>query len=345
MLCGDVSPNVASIVETVDGDIVTESVGARPDCCPREESVGDGCVVLYQRGLLPNTKEVNRTHRSLLSPFTITHEGVTAYVPWKSFAHITRDRGEGFALDDYAGANNDTFNACWRDMSDRNVAAVWLHGENGDHVYHWFTVFKSNPMRLVGVPRRYCSALLKELTVDIGCSCGGCVHPLRRAAPTFGMGTKTFSKLAASRFEVYRSRVTKVIHPERECAAVEKTGCASAPSSAEAVRMKEGTCAICLEDAFVCEQSCIQKRCSLEVCATCRAKMRGLCPICDRAKLSRSVEFLCSVCNSTAPLKDYGFDCIHCKSHTLCVSCYRSFGQCTRCELDIAAPKCKRQKK
>ncbi len=341
MLCADVSPKIASIVETSEGDIVTESVGQCGDCCQSTGVVEDGCVVLYQKGLLPNPKEVNRTHRSLLSPFKITHEGVTGNVPWKSFAYVARDRSEGFELYDRAG---ETRNSCWRNMSERSVMAVWLHGDDGDHIYGWYTVFRSEPTRLVGVPRRYCNALLKELTTEPGCSCGACVHPLLKARPTFGIGTCTFSKLAATRFAVYRSRVMKTLYPERETAS-ERLQRARPSSGDVAVLMKEGTCAICLDDAFVCEKSCVQKRCSVEVCSACRVKMRGLCPICDRAKLSRHVEFLCASCNTTTPLKDHGFECINCKSHTLCVSCYRSFAHCTRCELDIAIPKTKRQKK
>ena len=99
--------------------------------------------------------------------------------------------------------------------------------------------------------------------------------------------------------------------------------------------MEEGMCAVCLEETSVSTSSCIQKKCSLKVCPDCHKKTMGLCPLCDRRKLSTSAAFQCNVCSSSVRLNDYGFQCITCKKPELCSRCYKSFSQCLSCELSI----------
>ena len=88
----------------------------------------------------------------------------------------------------------------------------------------------------------------------------------------------------------------------------------------------EDACAVCLEEGVANKKSC----CGLSVCKVCENGLRGLCPVCDRARVNG--RYVCGCCGQTVRLREFAFPCVHCEEPCLCLACYSSFEECSECE-------------
>tara|TARA_B110001450_G_scaffold176502_3_gene164867 strand:- start:8089 stop:9207 length:1119 start_codon:yes stop_codon:yes gene_type:complete len=339
--------NISSIVETCDGSIVTETIGVCKEGI--ESSVGSGpFVVLYQRGLRKNQRKVSRSHRNLLSPFKIKCIDIgTANVPWVNFSWISKNKTHAYVdkvqctscgIDEWCSTWS-TCSSCFSNVKVENIKVVWMHDTGGKHNFQWYVAFSCDDDVLTRVPDSVVASILKcvaKRTPEGHCTCGRCTHAVVNMTPctsrtwaAYGFCFRAVKLFASYRGGVYR-RVRgeeKLLSSMRE----DDTSCISNPQEIA----EDGTCAVCLEETVVSNSSCIQKKCSLKVCSECYKKTMGLCPLCDRLKLSPSASFQCNTCKDSVSLKDYGFECVTCDKPELCNQCYKSFSMCLSCELNI----------
>lgn len=306
-----------------EGEVHREVIGAKDAV-----STEGGFVVLFQRGLLP-APDVRRCHRSLISPFKIKVGGSTANVPWANFSWV-RCKDENMtcraACDQ---CERDDCMTCFENLTADDVMVVWIHSESGERVYQWYVAFEHKRKVLTRVPSHFFTSIVKNSSIAGFCKCGRCRHPLYDMINTRSRGrADTFDRRAVAYFSEFHKRVLE---------SKRSTGCGSAAcpdAQSTQTEFVEDTCSVCLEETFVAS-SCVQERCTMNVCSECIVKTRGLCPLCDRSKLSKNVGFLCHSCNNAAPLGEYGHRCNGCDKTTLCTHCFKNFCMCVDCERDI----------
>ncbi len=90
-------------------------------------------------------------------------------------------------------------------------------------------------------------------------------------------------------------------------------------------RGSKGQCAVCLDNVEI-RTSC----CGAATCAKCSAKLRSMCPVCDREKLN--APYHCNTCHAVVPLNDYGLPCASCGKCVLCRACYVALEECVACD-------------
>lgn len=92
----------------------------------------------------------------------------------------------------------------------------------------------------------------------------------------------------------------------------------------------DSTCAICLDvrqDAVVrCRTA---SRCGLPTCVACWVASRGLCALCDRARIN--VAHRCAACAASVSIQAHEYPCLRCEQPLLCSTCYTKFGLCAPC--------------
>lgn len=324
-----IDETITSIVETCSGSVHVETVGETCENCDDEISNGD-FTVLFQRGLLPNTTPVERSHRCLLSPLQIKSGESVANVPWKNFSWNSRDKRFAEVPRSSCMCLKPHCTTCFASVTEKNIKVVWMHDECGKTNFQWYVMFEGDCNVLTRVPSRAVLKLKNSLSATVKCTCGQCKHPLTRMPCARSVASQiNFDKECVRVFSLYRQRINAQLKKDDS-----ESTCAKKRRRDN--NLHEGTCAICLEDTDVSGSTCVKKLCSLEICSDCHTKTRGLCPICDRSKLSESALFHCGCCNRVVGLKKYGHECIGCKEPCLCTDCYKAYGQCPRCELDIA---------
>lgn len=330
----NVPTNVCSIVETTDGSIFVEKIGT----CNREkrEEVPSGpFVVLYQRGMLTNPDLVERSHQGKLSTFKIACSGHgLANVPWHRFLWLSKNKEHAYVRRTKAGCKSNECSVCFDNVKVEHIKVVWLHAPEGRIRFQWYVAFAYNGGVLTRVPRSVVKSITKflaEQQMD-GCICGKCTHPILSMLPSieWDVYTEEFCEKAVRLFSKYKRQVHGCIQETRVLNA-SVTGGTHVQGTEN---MEKETCAVCLEEADVAKGLCVKQTCSLRVCTECHRKTMGLCPLCDRSKLSTNATFSCNVCGKRVRLKHYGFECATCKRPELCKGCYKSFSQCQWCELE-----------
>lgn len=305
------------------GKLLREVIGAKDAV-----STDGGFVVLYQRGLLP-AREVSRCHRSLISPFKIKVGESAANVPWVNFSWILRKDGNNTCRAACDQCERDDCMKCFENMTADDVMVVWTHSQDGECVYQWYAAFKHKRKVLTRVPSRYFTRIVQKSSMAGFCKCGRCRHPLYDM-----MNTRSRSRADSfdRRAVAYFSEFHKLVLKSKRSTGDGSRACPDASSTP--TEFVEDTCSVCLDETFV-TSSCVQERCTIKVCSECIVKTRGLCPLCDRSKLSKEVGFLCHSCSSAAPLSEYGHRCNRCDKTTLCTHCFKNFCMCVDCERDI----------
>ena len=333
--------DVCAVIELDDGNVITQTTTN-----PSSDRLDGDIYVLFQRGLLPNPKELDRCHENILSPYLICGpHSKSALVPWRSFSWIS-PQNTPYLVDDLpcGCCMKARCEDCIKNITHRNVKVVWIHNKLGGARYQWFIVKDRPTTYLTPIPHAFVSMILKNLRNKPQCTCGGCHHPLRsmvnrRKWPEVAA---SFCKDAANAFCRYRKRVHQNVEekrrsdPKRRRLSSPSLARNPAPKQDTGSKPEKGMCCVCLEDTLVLKSTCTQKRCSTDICLDCHEKLRGLCPICDRKKLSSSSKFLCHTCNRFVRLDEFGHRCITCCGAHLCTKCFESFGQCLICECDNA---------
>jgi hypothetical protein len=326
-------PDVASLLETSSGQILTELI--RSNSNKAGATCLDGpCVVLFQRGLTCAPDRPARCYRGLLSPYRLRCGGVEANVPWKNFAYSTPSKRDCRhpKRPPCGGCLQKDCEDCVAAVAKGSVKVVWKHNQMGGVYYLWFVVWEDDVNNeaavLSPVGTQFAAALLPVVRDGYHCPCGKCSHPLRGMRMPSDKARHRLETGAVKHFLEFRSGVKQAVAAEK--------GRVSRKRSRVRLEMpgaRDGVCAVCLEEKTVSSELCVQKKCGVEVCADCHQKTRGLCPLCDRAKLSKSCGWMCHSCNNTAELNDYGFECISCGKPHVCRSCFKTYSQCLHCEL------------
>ena len=324
-------PDVAAVLETSSGKIVTELIRDETNKAGAT-SLEESCVVLFQRGLQRSQEVPARSHHGLLSPYKMEAGGVVAHVPWRNFSYSTPSKGECRHPSKPAcgGCLKKDCRDCISAVSKGSVKVVWKHNKMGGIYYLWYVVWEEDVRNcsatMSPVCHEFATALLPAINDGYHCPCGKCNHPLRGMRMPRGNARALLEKEAALHFEEFRSGVRVKVREETTCKKRSRV-------HLEMPGAHEGLCAVCLEETSVSSELCVQKKCGVEICADCHQKTRGLCPLCDRAKLSGACEWMCYACNNAVELKDYGFECIKCGRPHVCRGCFKSYSQCLHCEL------------
>ena len=319
---------LASIVVNDDGKLVFNRIGDSCTGC-----AGEDFVTVYQRGLLP-PPHVQRSHKSLLSNFKISTPRGMVNVPWSNFSwvphHEKRVMTKGCS---HCGSMDCT--KCFEELTADNILVVWLHDPDGDRLYQWYMARECDKhgkrcFVLTRVPGKYVGKVLSNSSITRFCMCGKCRHPL---ADMIGQRTTRGSDLFESMAFEYFTELRNLIYKERDAS---KSGKEPETRRSTFNSFKDGTCAICLEDTFVSDDACPHKLCRTEICSDCNVRTRGMCPVCDRSKMSADASFLCLTCDEPCNVKDFGHKCIKCDEPCLCTNCYKNCSVCVRCETTIA---------
>lgn len=304
------------------GEVHKEVIGAKTTSA----SPPDGCVVIYQRGLIP-AQGVSRCHRSLISPYKIKFREATANVPWSNFAWLP-SKESMIKRVACMHSNLDDSVVCFDNIGAEDVMVVGINGRLGQHVYGWYVAFPHKHEVLTPIPRRHIIRILKRTTAI--CKCGRCRHPLYAMVNRRNHSQVwSFDRKAVAYFSEFHKCVLKSKCDNHHVSAL--------PTPPDAPKQfTEDTCSLCLDETLVAS-TCVQQGCNTKLCSGCISKTRGLCLLCDRSKLNNSVGFLCHSCNNATPLDEYGHRCNRCQETTLCVRCFKNFNMCLDCHYDITA--------
>ena len=323
-LCIDCT--VCSVIETSEGSIIRETTGSY-----QESNMFSGpFVVLYQRGLACNSRRPTRSHVNIISKFKIKCKKSERFanVPWKNFAWHSREMKNAFVGKAYCSScGHKECSASFKNVTAENVKVVFTHGVDGVVRFQWYVAFTGGGGVLSRVPDNVINSILRHVEIrkpEGVCTCGHCKHELLTMLQK-NDPLDDFCGSAVKLFAQFRYSVRKHVFNEEYLT--------SSIEAVECDRMEDGTCAICLEDTHVYTNGCIQKRCKLKICKQCQTKTMGLCPLCDRAKLSSRATFQCNACRSGVCLDEFCFPCITCKSACLCYTCYRKYEQCICCDV------------
>ena len=328
--------NVSSLIETDSGKIVTELI--RDD---KNQAVttrlDEPCVVLFQRGLTCASDLPARSHQGLISPYKLSCDGLVANVPWKNFAYSTPSKihCRHPKRPPCGGCVHKDCRDCIAAVAKGSVKVTWKHNQMGGVCYLWYVVWEDSVLNdeaavMCPVGTEFAAALLPKIRDGYSCPCGKCSHPLRGMRMPRDRARPRLERDAVRHFLEYRSGVKRTVEAEK----------GRGPRKRNRWQLKmpgahEGECAVCFEATTVSSELCVQKKCGVKVCADCHQKTRGLCPLCDRYKLSESCVWMCYSCNDTTELKDYGFECITCGKPQVCKSCFKTYSQCLHCELGL----------
>jgi hypothetical protein len=318
---------VACVLETGDGRIV----------CQRDSSAPEGTfdrhfTVIFQRGMLKNPRVPRRASESARGPYRVqlpTGRRVEVFS-----RHISYDP---FYLaptptPSCGACMSPSCVRCLKGIAEEHIAVLSVRQRDGSRAFKWFTRLDADPCLLVPVPLAFAEAIVARLGPELGCTCGLCQHPLRELRMTRS-GLECFEREAARRLQRYARALRRTLREERGGRA---RACAKRRMLSDlecALELRSGECAVCLQEGQVSFDSCSNSTCKIGLCASCIVQTRGICPICDRAKLGSNASFLCLCCSRAVPLDSHGFACISCRQGTLCVQCYRDFGQCADCEI------------
>ena len=330
-------PDVASLLETSSGKIVTELI--RDD----ENKAGatcldEPCVVLFQRGLTCAPDHPARSHQGLLSPYMLSCGQLKANVPWKNFAYSTPSKKDCRhpKRPPCGGCLRPGCRACLRAVARGSVKVLWKHRKTGEVYFLWYVVWEDSVHKdaavLTPVGNQFAAALLPVVRDGYHCPCGKCSHPLRKMRMPREKERHLLEREAVAHFLKFRSCVKRKVETEKETGPRKRSRVQPGIPGAH-----DGVCAVCLEETTVSSELCVQRKCGLEICAECHQKTRGLCPLCDRSKLTNACGWMCYSCNNAAELKDYGFECITCGLPHVCRGCFNTYSQCLRCELGFTA--------
>lgn len=317
---------ICSVVMKEDGSVCHEKIGS---CGPEDGSTAAYTVVLYQKDLLP-ALPVERSHRSLISPFKIKVGQTSAFVPWWNFSWACEKGMHGRVQDTPCDlCNREGCYQCFSALTADDILVVFVHGLSGDRVYQWYAIFDRTSNVLTRIPSHFLSKIAATCVTTGFCKCGGCRHPLYKMVNRRSdVSAQNFDNRAISYFADFHKRVLIAKNDATGVGYERAVGISTDVFATD-------TCSVCLEETLV-SSTCAHERCRMKVCAECTLKTRGMCPLCDRSKFNNAVAFLCHSCSTTVPLHEYGHPCNSCKDTKLCSACFKRFRVCLHCELDMA---------
>ena len=272
-------------------------------------------------GVLSSPPPEPRSHKGLLSPYTLASESGDVNVP---FWAIIRDYKVVVTLPDGAcrGCAHPDCAHGWPRVDLLNPAAVVvlrLREGHDDCAHGWYLRAKGGNA-LVELPRAVRRGLIDLMER----------HEQLRTSQLLGYNAwshgdeDNFHDQACERFLEYRCRVRAAVKLSK------KRKARGTDQEADYMAGEPDTCVVCLDDGPTARARCRTGTCTAKVCEVCHADSRGLCPICDRTAIN--ADYACGRCYERTPLLQYGYECIGCGDHALCKTCYSKFRECCACE-------------
>lgn len=251
----------------------------------------------------------------------------TGRVPVPAFA-IVRNHGEPPLIrSDHLDCRQGPFGNGVDMPGPRDVIVLAARDHMGRMQYGWYMRLASVPDCLVPLPPRVSQTMLDYVNKTPELNKSSLKDEFLDAV--FTEPNIDFNKLAVARYRRLRTAATSAASARGH---KRKRSDTSPPPSAPASPAHPaslGRCSVCLDDGIeLSDRHCCGAQGS--TCVECHAKLRHYCPICDRSQINAAYQ--CLTCNSIVPLQDYGFPCVGCDECSLCVACYREFGECTDCD-------------
>lgn len=206
---------------------------------------------------------------------------------------------------------------CTMDIPPAGIVVLRLRDTDGFNKFGWYVRFADRTSELVRLPDVIIFRLASMMEDDPLLNQSTLVTRYEDAVLEDPVN---FHSEACKRFARYRTRVCVAVAKERK----RKRNVETPPKGAGE------TCVICLEEKPTSRKRCRHDSCGTHVCDTCHSDSRGLCPVCDRSSIN--ADYPCSSCHRLTRLSQYGLPCSVCNTHSLCSSCYTSFGACGACE-------------
>jgi hypothetical protein len=282
-----------------------------------------------------------RTHKKALSTLWIASGDERVNVPWCA---IYRDHNTPpLEMPPAACLGCSNGRHCphgWPLPHPRDVVVVGARDMDGILQYGWMVRVSAHPDRLVRLPLAIVNKLLAQMEESdamLGSSLMTDFHDAYHTIPAW-----EFEDIAVLRFARMKANLKVVARAGRKrardegvvslCSSESGSDSGSLPPSPARPappRAGEGTCAVCLAEGPVGQRGCCGSQGA--VCADCHAKLRGLCPVCDRRALN--ARYVCAGCGGAVPLKQYGMPCVRCAKGLLCEDCYCNFAECDECDV------------
>ena len=264
---------LSSITLNDEGEFICNKIGI-----PEEDACsGEDYVVIYQKGLIP--KDTGRSYKAHLSNFKLRTSCGMVNVPWNNFAWLP-ERCKRIVSAKCKTCSSENCMECLKDLSDNNVMVIWIHGPEGQRIHQWYfardTDAQGRCYTLTRIPPIVIPYIIANSNMEGWCNHGWCNHPL----------TEFVGVRCASEIEMFERRAFACFSAIRTVINNERSMCKSGKRPQKATsflkKMKEGTCAVCLNDTMVSDGACVQELCKIEICADCHVRTSGLCPVCDR---------------------------------------------------------------
>ena len=211
----------------------------------------------------------------------------------------------------------------------RDVIVLMAYDAFGDAQYGWYVRWQNDPYNL----RRLSYATAESVWTSIRKDAALKTSSLNEIyLDSYFSNTRLdFNALVSLRLESFRNRheIVSTTSRKRGRELCQSKSQRSKPASPDH-RTHTGQCTICLDENIeVHPTSCCGA--AGATCSECRAKLRHICPVCDRHKLNASYQ--CLTCNAVVALKDYGLPCSCCSKCVLCVTCYKNMEECAECDV------------
>jgi len=228
-------------------------------------------------------------------------------------------------------------NCCrgWEIPPANDVVVLSTRDLQGMVHYGWYLRFDIDPHRLVRIPLNIVQGLWALVRKTEGLNTSSLNAEFVDAYMT-AEGTD-FEAMATLRIGQVGARIKRIRKAEapapsrgKKRGLYEDPGPSSKPASPERndPTQLKGECSVCLEEDYVHKQDCCGS--AGAVCTGCRAKMRHLCPVCDRSKVN--ADYQCASCSMVIPFKEFGFPCSSCNKCTICATCYKHYEECLDCD-------------
>ena len=211
----------------------------------------------------------------------------------------------------------------WPIVRPNDVCVIKLKDYAQNLIYGWYVRLDAEPFRLIRVPRPLIAKLFLKLNADERLSKSSLHRTFTDVAlidhefPFEELLRRTLLCTGKSK-KRKRSKTDQDDEPPRSAEL-------SVPASPK--RNMEDCCSLCLEEVEVVPSKC----CGLAggTCRTCNDKVRGLCTLCDRRKLTCTHE--CGCCHSDCKFEESGYPCCACGEARVCVNCHAHLGVCWTC--------------
>lgn len=331
-------------ISTLLVDREGNALGLKVGCPHPDYDLEDGWKVGYTRGLLP-APHVERRFKTTNSRFRLRTPRGLINVPisqiqrtpeWED-RFVTREQSNGpLPSDDFL-----------KSLTSKHVYVVWVTTFTGAIAFQWYIVRECDKSGILNytftrIPHEYETNIIENsIAAGLVCPCGRCEHPLKnlRSPRVDETNFYLFENICYEHFSTLQRIIVKekAVRGKANGKMKAQTCVPELDNSQSTLTdMEPGVCSVCLEDCMISRKSCPHQRCQTEICKSCNEKLRGLCAVCDRNKLSSSRPFICFSCKSDRSLESFGHPCSKCNHPSVCRSCYDECALCLSCLTELA---------